>query len=67
MRALRAMWSAMPEHLPGRIFVLSALWRLRALWRYRVLGRLYLHRLGSPMSRFRFGQDSPYLVKRASM
>jgi len=30
MRSLRAMWSEMPDHLSGRILVLSALWRLRA-------------------------------------
>jgi len=51
MRALRAMWGAMPAHLSGRILVLFALWRLWALWRYWVLGCLYLHRLGAPMSR----------------
>ena len=49
MRALYAMWSEMPDHLSGRILVLSALWRLRAQWGDRVLGCLYLHRLGSPM------------------
>ena len=74
MRAVRAMWSAMPDHLSGRILVLSALWRLRPLWRYQVLGCLYLHRMGSPMSRSPvfwtveaslWGQYRMFLVKRA--